>query len=510
MSELEISSLKTIAKGATIFFIGMLLSKIVAFIYRVFAARYFGPADYGMFSIGLAVIGFFGVVAVLGLDSGVGRYVPFYRARDDEKRVRSVLLLSIKIVTLISIILLIVLILLSPYIATTFFNPEFATTIIILAISIPFTALTTIFLQTYLGFQKVKYQAYSSVVLNVVKLATVVMFAFIGFGAIGLAWSWTTAVIIAFLFSFYLVEKKVYPVFRSRTETVPMKKELLTFSLPLVLGSVASVTLSWTDTLLLGFFKTSIDVGVYNAVTPLMQLLLVVPFAFTAIFTPVFAELYSKGMRDEMKKIYKTVTKWIFYINFPFFLLMAFFPKQILTLFFGAEYASGYLALIILSTANISISLALCSLSVLIVLKKTKHVTYITAGSSLINVILNVFLIQNYGIQGAALATGITIVLGNSLMLLFSWHFTKTVPLSKSLLKSVLAGILSLGSVFYMLRILFVGIPVYVLIASFAVFLALYWFLLLLFKSFDKSDLEILSVIERKVGIKIGFMRRFI
>ena len=52
----EISSLKKIVRGAGIVFLGLIASKTISYFYRIFIARYFGPEDYGLFSIALSII----------------------------------------------------------------------------------------------------------------------------------------------------------------------------------------------------------------------------------------------------------------------------------------------------------------------------------------------------------------------------------------------------------------------------------------------------------------------
>ena len=54
-------------------------------------------------------------------------------------------------------------------------------------------------------------------------------------------------------------------------ETTPITKELVFFSLPL-LGSAIMITIvMYVDTLMLGYFKTTEIVGLYNAAHPLAR-----------------------------------------------------------------------------------------------------------------------------------------------------------------------------------------------------------------------------------------------
>jgi hypothetical protein len=55
-----------------------------------------------------------------------------------------------------------------------------------------------------------------------------------------------------------------------------------------------------------------------------------------------------------------------------------------------------------------------------------------------------------------------------------------------------------------------IGVSVFVLIAMLFVFLALYFFLLLLMKSFEEEDLMIMRAIDQRLGTKSDWIRGII
>ena len=129
---------------------------------------------------------------------------------------------------------------------------------------------------------------------------------------------------------------------------------MLSFSLPLVLSGFMGTIIMWTDTTMLGFFKNAVVVGIYNAAIPTAQILMVFPSALSALFLPVITELYSKGEEKELRTVYKVIAKWMFYLNFPVFLLLVIFSRQVLNITFGKEYITGYIALILLGGAYLT------------------------------------------------------------------------------------------------------------------------------------------------------------
>ncbi len=514
----EMESLKTIARGAGIVFAGLFISKILAYLYRLFIARFFGPGDYGLFSIGIAVIGLFTVLALLGLPTGVTRYVAFHNAKGEERKTRGVILSAVLMVLVSSVILSAVLMLLSGFIATGIFSePALGPVLLVLAMSIPFTALFNLVYSVFLGFRKVEYRVYTeSIFQNVSRLLLVVVFGMVSGAVLGIAWAWTAAVITTFVFSLYLLGR-CCPL-RSAVRPEYEIGELLRYSLPLLLVGFMGFLVLWTDTMMLGFFRDSYETGIYNAALPTSQLLLIIPSAFTMIFMPLITELHAKKRLAELKNVYRTVTKWTFFFNIPIFLLLILFSRQILNILFGPEYIPGFQAIVILSV-GIMLYTSVPNVMVLQMIKKTKEVMYVTIVNATSNVALNLLLIPLDldlgfmvigGMNGAAIASAITYMISFSLMFLLAFKNTRINPISGKIAKSLVAAVISSFVVYIIASTTLDLFPVTVLVILFGIFVSLYAFMLLVLKGFDSNDIKIIRSIEKKVGIRIGFARRII
>jgi len=54
-------------------------------------------------------------------------------------------------------------------------------------------------------------------------------------GVVGAAWGWVLAIIVMPFLAFYFLEKKFFPIFKTKVKAVSVDKELFAFSLPLLL-----------------------------------------------------------------------------------------------------------------------------------------------------------------------------------------------------------------------------------------------------------------------------------
>src|SRR3989338_1315657 len=78
--------MRLLAQSSVIVFIGIVLSKILTYLYRVIIAPELGPEIYGLFSLALVVSSFFVMAASLGLPDGALSYLSFYRGKNQLKK----------------------------------------------------------------------------------------------------------------------------------------------------------------------------------------------------------------------------------------------------------------------------------------------------------------------------------------------------------------------------------------------------------------------------------------
>ncbi|MFH1593034.1 MAG: flippase [Candidatus Woesearchaeota archaeon] len=479
--------LEKIAKSAVLVFLGTLFGRLFGYLYVALVAR-LGSVEYGLLSLGFAIVSFLIALSLFGLEGGIVRFVSFYRGKNDKQRIKGTITSSLKIVFPVSIALSLLVFILANWISVSLFhNPELAKILRIFSIIIPLMAVRNIFLSTFKAFQKSSYDiGLREFGEKGIRFLLTFVVLFLGFGVIGIAFVWIISVFITALLSFYLLQK-VFPLIKSNIKAISHKKELLSYSLPLLFGGFLSTTLAWADIMLLGFFKDASTVGVYNVALPTAALIFVAPTAITYLFMPIITELFAKERIDEVKKMYKRVSKWVFFVNFPIFLLVFLFSKQILRVMFGQEYITAGVALSILSVGYLIYSLAYPSTYVIEMAKKTKLILLSTLFFTLFNVVFNVLLIPRYGILGAGIATSVSFVFGFILRVIFAYRILRVQPFLLNYLKAIVAGIGAVACVLFIVSYLR-PLSFFFLVASFVLFLGIYWLLLILIGGLDIED----------------------
>src|SRR3989344_5772248 len=330
---------KKIAKGAAIVFVGMLFSKVISYLYVALLAR-LGSSEYGLLSLAMAIISFASIFALFGLGIGIIRYVSYYKGKRDNRKIKGIIFSSLRISLPISLILMALLFIFSEEISILIFhNIALIPIIKLLSLTLPFISLSEIFFSVIIGFQKIEYKILIKEILeNAIKLILTFIVIYLGYNLFGVVIVYVLSIIITTLLSFYFLQKKVFPFFKTKIVPLLLTKELFIFSFPFILGGVLTLVIKWSDILMIGFFRTTSEVGVYNVALPTANLLVIIPTSLMALFMPIITELYSKNKFKEIKKISYINSKWIFFLNFPIFLLILLFSKEILNIMFGIEY----------------------------------------------------------------------------------------------------------------------------------------------------------------------------
>jgi len=499
-------ALLTIVKGASIVFSGFIIGYTVSFITKLIIARMLDTSGYGWIAIGIMILNFGTVFSLLGLESGLARYLP--RLRSNEER-KGVIISALHISLPFSILFALILLFFSEEIALRLFHDAGLSNIIeVFSLTIPLSVLINIIVNTFRGMKDAKVNVLlNNIILPVGRLVSVVFFLFLGFDALGVACGYLFSLIIGVIGGIYLFSRSPLTL---NVKPIYMHKELFLFSAPLIMSGSMQFIITNTDTFMLGLLLSSSQVGIYSVGYTMARMLLIFLSSIGFLFMPVFSELHSKG--EDLRRIYRVVSKWIFALTIPFFLIIFLFPSESIAVTFGEKYIAGSKALTVLALAFFIHSVLGANGITLVALGETKYVMKVVSLSAALNIILNYVLIQIYGILGAAVATGFSFVVMNILYSSRLYRLEGISPISTSMLRPGIFSILFI-IFFYSIVKFFFTPNLLILIIFFIVFLLSYICCFLYFGGVEKEDVLLINSVEKKMGVNLtllkGFARRF-
>ena len=518
MSEIVTQSLQKIAKGTGIIFTGTIIGLLLAFVSRVIIVRYITQSEYGIFSLAFVLLTIFVMISTLGLASGVPRQIAYFRGEKDSKKVSGIVKSSIQIALVASIFSSILLFLLSDIISVkAFHSPELATPLKIFAIAIPFSVFITIFTSIFRGFDRVEPNVYfQNILRNVLLLPLLGIVILFGLSFIGVVYAYLASIALTCIaFAAYAAKKLPSSVKGEKnTNADSLRKELLFFSLPLLAVSILGMIMTWTDTLMLGYFKTPDVVGLYNTALPLVNLIPVVLTSMNFLYVPIASQLYSQNLIGELRRNYAILTKWMFALTLPLFLIIFLFPEAVLNILFGTRYIQADTALQILALGMFVNTFLGPNGATLIITGKTRFLMWTGLIGAIMNIALNIFLIPLFGIIGAAIASASSLAVINVLKSTWLYLLFRIHPFTKNYIKPILTSVLLVFVIFTFVKNRFSVIPFWLLLVLLIIFMGAYGLSILVTKSFDKEDILMLLAIEERLGVDLtsikDILKRFI
>jgi len=504
-------SLRKIARGTGIALVGVTSGLLFNLVTRIIVARYGLQANYGIFSLALAILTFATILTGLGLYQGTTRYIAYFRGKEDTAKIHSTISTSIKISSITSIIFAFAIFLTAETIASrVFHSAELALPLKLFAAGIPFLTLMQVLVAIFRGFDRIESQViFQFFMLNALFLIILIAAIAIHLPFIAALYGYLATLVITFITLAIYTTRKLPELTGSMgtKNTEPITKKLLLFSLPLMGVTMLRMVITWTDTIMLGYFKTPEIVGLYNAAHPLARSISVPLTALVLIYTPITTGLYSRNLLPELKRNYKISTKWLMFIILPIFLVIFLFPEPVLNLLFGASYIPAANALRILSFGLIISNLLGPNAATLTATGHPRFLMWATLTAAILNIVLNILLIPPLGIVGAAIASAISLILANIIRTAKLYLLYRAQPLSKKLLKPIIICV-PLAFLIQAIAQHFLPISWWMLVILFTLYYGIYALATLFTKSFDQEDIAVLLAMEKRSGINMAPLRK--
>ena len=489
--------MRLLAQSSVIVFIGIVLSKILTYLYRVIIARELGPEIYGLFSLALVVSSFFVMAASLGLPDGALRYLSFYRGKNQLKKSSYLFRSAFGVLLISSIIAAALLYFTAEIISTSLFHNQGLTSFLkVFGIFLPFSIIGGFFLSSLLAFGHIGWNALiNNFLQNFIKVLVLIGLLFFGLQQSAVIASYVAGIFVICLAAFFAVRHLTPTLLHKSGLKIAAKRavlnEVFAYSWPIVFLAALYTVFNWTDSAVIGYFMTASDVGVYNAAFTLISLFGIAPELFRQFFFPYIVREYSRKNNSLIRQMSQQVGKWIYVVNLPLFLFMAAFPGAVINILFGPEYLTATDILRILAVGGLLASFNTLLTNLLSMQGKSRIILINTIGISILDLILNIILVPHYGLYGAAGSTTFSLGLLGLIMLFQVRNSTGIVPFRRKMWSVTLAAAIPAIGLLMIKNLFAPSLPVLALAGI--TFVAIYFVFIFAFSSLDPYDKDILS-----------------
>ncbi len=409
----------------TVTFQQLLLSGGITFLYRIvglflnflitfYITKKYGEGVYGNYSLIFTILQASTMIFALGLPNAIINYLGMNKIEDHFSQY--LLKKGIKIILITAIIPSTLFYFLKEIIAIDIFhNQNLISYIFIISVTLPFFIVQEFFLNFLIATKNfIKFNLFMFVVPNLLFLLLLVFITITKENQFFTILFYAISVAITVVIQLFFVFKKHL---KENIEQLS-SKQILQFSSPMMLSSLMLFLLNWTDVFMLGVMKSENEVGIYNLAYKLASLSMLVIISMNVVLAPKISQLFKSGKIDELHTTIKKSTRLIILITTPIVLFLIIFSEFILSLF-GNNFTQGKTALIIISLGAM-INVATGNVDQILNMTNHQHILKnITIFGFILNVVLNVFLIPIYGINGSALASLFTNAVFNLICLFY-------------------------------------------------------------------------------------------
>jgi len=223
------------------------------------------------------------------------------------------------------------------------------------------------------------------------------------------------AALAAFVIGTWMLWRLTPPAVRSAQPSVESKGWIVSSALFALIAGF-SVVNSQASIVILGIFRAPVQVGLYRVAVQVAALASFGLQAVNMVVAPRFADLYARGNLERLQKLVTASARVVLAFNLMLTGLLILLGRSFFPLVFGPEFAASYQPLLILLVGQM-VNSAAGSVGLLLNMTGHEHETVrgmaVAAG---LNIVLNLLMIPTWGLQGAAAATAISMIVWNALL----------------------------------------------------------------------------------------------
>ncbi len=397
---------------------------VLSIINNVIMARVLGPANFGVYTLFLKICNIAGLLARVGTNDVIVKHVGITSGVGDWSKLKGYIRTAFQIMSIGSIVTVILISMIRQSLATNLFAlPCLYKVLIFSVLVIPLQNCLLLIREIFRGLHDLKTASFLPAGQQLIFLGLLVIIILLGMLNV-------QNIIIALSVGIFCTLLVALFRLRGRLLNWHVKPErikipgLLQESVPMMVTRGSLLFMSSTDIYVLGIYASPAEVGIYGVVNALAAITV---FSFDIVNQVIPAMI----ARYSAQKDFKTLSYVIRYAStlgvlfaLPVLILVTCFGKFILTNIFGTQYAGGIIALYIILAGRLFTSFSGSTGYLLQMTGFHIILTRISVFCGLLNLLLNIALVQQFGKEGAAGATTISLVLQSFIVLVMAYRKT--------------------------------------------------------------------------------------
>lgn len=415
--------------GVILSYVSMAASTVISIVYTPVMLRLLGQSEYGLYSLSSSVVSYLSLLS-LGFGSAYIRYYSKYNKNDDQVGVAKLNALFLTVFTILAAIALlagIVLVLNTDLVlGGKLTNAELSKSSILMSfmvVNIVLTFINSVFDSYVTAHEQYLFQRVLKLLTTVLNPFLVLPLLLMGYKSISLTLVTTSLTFISLLININYCRKKLHMQFNFHNMDFKLLKEIGYFSFFIFINMIVD-QINWSvDKFILGKYLGTTAVAIYSVGSQINSYYLTFSTSISSVFIPRVNRLVVEG--NKQKEITELFTKvgriqfmilWLILVNF------AFYGQYFINKWAGEGYeTSYYVALLLIAPVTIPLIQNLgIEIQRAMNMHQFRSIVYLLI--AIINVFISIILCQYLGEIGVALGTGISLLIGNGLIMNIYYH----------------------------------------------------------------------------------------
>ena len=440
------AELRDVAKGGGLGMVGKFGQQLIAVVVGPVTARLLGSAGYGLLALGFSFVDMVDMFLSLGYPSAIVRFGGIYSGEKDRDKLRGLVAGTLMVVVPLGMIVACILFLHPDLLSRYYPKVEGLDGVLrIVVVAMPIKLATAILGPTTIAMRTMRYRVISDLLIRPVNLIIILLLC----GLLG--WDARGAALAIVLGS--VVSLTIYGIGVRRLVGTPRPSDLrhyegrkiTAFALPMLLAQASLFGLFRINGIIGGAYLTASQLGHYQAASRVATFGTFGLNSVAAIIRPVMASMHDDGRMDELRGMYRTGARWVWYLTLPIALVTIFKAPSAMAAF-GKSFVEGsdaVTALRLLMAGRIS-QAAIGNAGSLIAMSGYQ---WLSAGNNIlmavVNIVLCVILTKRRGIIGLAMASLIATTGVSTLRAFEIWHLHRATAFGRKTLKPLLAALVT-------------------------------------------------------------------
>lgn len=425
--ENDIVKTNQIKLGVILSYIAIFVNNIIGIFYTPVMIKYMGDSEYGLYSIVASIVSILTILD-FGFGNAIVVYTARYKAQKDEQKQKKLYGMFIIIYTVIGIICSIIGLTIFCNVDTLFGSSmtdmelEKAKIImLILTFNVAVTFPLSVFSSIITAYEKFVFLKVVNIIRAIAMPLIMYPLLITGYRSI------TMSIVVTVLNLIVLFVNMLYAITRLNIHIkfgkfdMKLLKEISIYSFFIFLSMVIDKVNWQLDTFLLGAIIGTAAVTVYNIAMQFNNIYMSFSNAISELLLPRIAQVIGNGQKpdndEEVTGIFIKVGRIQYIILALVFSGFIIYGKEFIQMLYGDNYANAYYIALILIGALLIPSIENVGIKILQAKNKHKFRTILYLIMAILNILISIALIKQFGEIGAAIGTAISMVIGHVIIM---------------------------------------------------------------------------------------------